>query len=86
MSDEILEPTLTASDRKVLAAVPANLAMPATANVWQIGEQLGILDLEHELLPVLNGLHHLGYVGRVSPGGRVGWWRTARGDEAVGSS
>lgn len=87
----VLEPNLTELDLSVLAAVPSPRHEDGSydpgvgATIWQIGEAVGITDLDGDLAPLLRGLRHLGYIQRsIPPHPRhVVWWRERRGDEAV---
>lgn len=76
MSGQVLEPKLTAEDRKILAALPAERPIEEwcgpweppygpprqrAITVWELGESLLVWDVP-SLLRTLKGLEHLGYV------------------------
>lgn len=90
MSTETLEPTLTAFDKRVLSHLPkfsGYRSFPEKGiTVWQLAEALNIYEVS-ELLAILWGFQHLGYIEGTVPrlGKRTRWWRTPKGDEAVGA-
>jgi hypothetical protein len=85
-----LEPTLTALDRQVLAALPeaGESVIPRevdrSVTVWQVGERLDIIEL-FGTVQILLGLAQLGYAETsISKSrNRSVWWRTPKGDAAV---
>jgi hypothetical protein len=86
----VLEPTLTAYDKKVLKALPDPDSDGACKgdglDIWDVGRELNETDLK-ELLRILNGLEHFGLA--FSFGGRTGsradrWERTAKSNAALG--
>jgi hypothetical protein len=87
---EPLEPSLTVYDREVLAQVPRGGDWEARLreggperSLWQVAEALDTIELVG-LAQVLLGLERFGYVTSLRRS-RTVWWRTERGDEAVGS-
>lgn len=91
MSDvKTLEPGLTKTDKRVLAAIPASYDGPSpipvehSATIWQIAEALDTDDLQ-DVRRTLRGLEHLGYVfnARSASRKRMVWFRLDKGDEAI---
>ncbi|MGH2878931.1 MAG: hypothetical protein ACRDK4_04900 [Solirubrobacteraceae bacterium] len=90
----VLEPTLDRESLRVLRAIPecgrdewARRRLDEAATVWQIAEALNSADLKDVQL-TLNGLEHLRYAVSSSSASRkrMVWWRTPKGDRAVGGS
>jgi hypothetical protein len=85
-----LGPSLTVYDRRVLMAVPPSTeaiehgGTNVGRTVWQIAEALETVEVAG-LAQILRGLERFGYVAsrKGRKRGRVVWWRTARGDEAL---
>jgi hypothetical protein len=88
---EALTPSLTEYDKRVLAAVPAcgekewfGREGTELSSVWEMAEAMDDLDVKGLWVELL-ALEHVGYVtqARSKSRGRVVWWRTRRGDEAL---
>jgi hypothetical protein len=85
-----LEPKLTKLDLRVLREVPPpwlpewrdNPDSPRS--IWSIAERLRVVDVKGELMPLLRGLEHFGYIeARVGRLPYCNWSRLPKGDEAV---
>lgn len=92
MTDDVLIPPLTASDRRVLACLPragfADVrARTDLMTVWQVAEELDTRDVDDVRL-TLRALEHQFYAAsaRSKSRKRRVWWRTAQGDEALGTA
>ena len=91
MSTDTLEPTLTKTDLRVLAAIPAcgpdewgKRGLDEAVTLWQLGEALLVNELLG-LAQVLSGLERLDYVYSAVSRSRKRrvYWRTPKGDRAV---
>ena len=91
MRTDALEPGLTKTDLRVLAAIPQcgpgewrPRTIDEAVTLWGAAEALDTTELADVQL-MLNGLEQLGYVwsARSESRSRIVYWRTPKGDEAV---
>lgn len=87
--DGRLEPRLTKRDLRVLRKMPSACEASqgaACPTVWRIAEELGALDIREDVLPLLEGLRHFGYIDKSIPYGRHKihhWYRLPKGGAAL---